>query len=190
MRFFFFFKAIEHLKPFLQQFPMEKISSPWKGSVFFFVFFKLSPTICTIHPHSLYSVGGGGRRGMGRDRQQEAVHEEFHFAAFQLNPPVSLGQAGASRHALGWPPALNISDTLMVEADRDVCLVSFRKRIVFRLSVHLPAVLLQSADCSIRLPGLRVWLLRSSWDVNGWVQLCEAEAWRELTLLLSVTHCN
>lgn len=130
-----------------------------------------------FHPH-LFSVGGWARRGMGRDSRQEAAHEEFHFVAFQLNPPASPGQAGAPRHASGWPSVLNISDTLMVEADRNVCLVSFRKRIVFKLSVHLSAALLQSADCSICLPLglLQVWLLCSSWDVTGRMQL-RVEKW-------------
>lgn len=110
-----------------------------------------------FHPH-LFSAGGWARRGMGRDSRQEAAHEEFHFVAFQLNPPASPGQAGAHRHASGWPSVLNISDTLMVEADRNVCLVSFRKRIVFKLSVQ--------PVCCIA-PVSRLLYLSSPWTTAG-----------------------
>ncbi len=122
----------------------------------------------TVTSFLMYLAGGWARWGMRRDGQHKAAHEEFHFAAFQLNLPASLGQARAPRHASGWPSVLNISDTLMAEADRDVCLVSVRKRIVFKLSLSLSSALLQSA---LPLRQLQVWLLCSTWGVIGQMQL-------------------
>lgn len=95
---------------------------------------------------------------MKRDREHEAAHEELQFGAFRLNLPALWARAGA-------PSPLNISDTLMAEADGHVCLVSVRKTIVFKLSLHLSATLLQSAVCSTQpLPSQTA-------AVNAWPQL-------------------
>lgn len=92
------------------------------------------------------------------ERATQAAHKEFHLVTFQLNPPVSPGQAGASGRATGRPSELNTSDTPTV--GQAGCLLCLSRR---EDCVQITSTPARSADrfiCLCFTGKLEPWLVR------------------------------
>lgn len=84
----------------------------------------------------MYLAGGWARWGeTGNTRQLMKS-----FCGISLESTCIIRSSSGTGE---WPSVLNTSDTLIVEADRDVCFVFVRKRIAFKLSLYLSAALLR-----------------------------------------------